>query len=164
LQDHQLDEDLKIALATLFLEKEEANSGPVGDHSIEDLHTFGSSIEEPESETTDNTESQLPDLDSLITEAYNNDRIANQLIAAKRQGLRLLPQNIINQRIKLTTGDLEEKGDRLWVRDRLYIPDDRPTILKIMELYHWNPIAGRPGIRGMYRQIIKHFYWPKMIK
>jgi hypothetical protein len=106
-----LDEDLKIALATLFLEKEEANSGPVDNDSIEDLHTFGSSIEGPESETTDNTESQLPDLDSLITEAYNNDRIANQLIAAKRQGLHLLPQNIIDQGIKLAT--VEEKGDRL---------------------------------------------------
>jgi hypothetical protein len=156
-----LDEDLKIALAALFREKEEANSGPVDGDSIEDLDTLGSSIEEPESETIDNTESQLPDLDSLITEAYNNDRIANQLIAAKRQGLRRLLRNITDQEIELAMGDLEEKGDRLWVRGRLYIPDDKPTILKIMELYHSNPITGRPGIRGMYRQIIKHFYWPK---
>jgi hypothetical protein len=51
-----LDEDLKMAFATLFLEKEEANSGPVDYNSIEDLDTLGSSVEEPESETTDNTE------------------------------------------------------------------------------------------------------------
>ena len=54
-----MDADLKIALATLFLEKKDANSGPVDDDFIEDLDNLGSSIEELKSETTDNTESQL---------------------------------------------------------------------------------------------------------
>jgi len=162
LQDHQLDEDLKMALAALFLGKEEGNSNPVDDDSVEDLETLGSPIGELESETTNSTEAQLPDLDSLLTEAYNNDSTTSQLIAAKRQGLRRLPRKIIDQGIKLAMGDLEEKDGRLWVRGRLYIPDDKPTILKIMELYHSTPIAGHPGIRGMHRQLLKHFYWPKM--
>jgi len=63
------DQDLKIALAALFLGKEEGNSDPVDDDSNEDLEALGSPIGELESETTNSTEAQLPNLDSLLTEA-----------------------------------------------------------------------------------------------
>jgi transposase InsO family protein len=156
IQEHQLDEDLRMACNAIFL------GGNESDSLSEEDDSESVTLDNLDTSETGESESSLSELDPLITEAYENDEIVKRLIAAKEQGLRRLPREIMDQGIRLAMGDLGVRGERLWVREKLYIPDHKPLRLKIMELHHEDPIAGHPGIRGMYRQLVRHYWWPKI--
>jgi hypothetical protein len=187
LQESQLDDDIRKALNVLFcpatadlatadpttvdpitVDNDDAVSSIstptdlddlVGD--FEDPETAETALQAPE-KNLEQQDTEATDLEALVATAYDNDRLVQDIMAAKRLGLRRLPPHILQQGVKLAMGDLEVRDHRLWVGQRLYIPEDHNLRLRIMEAHHTSPIAGHPGEKGMYRSMLRNYFWPGM--
>jgi transposase InsO family protein len=112
-------------------------------------------------DVSDNEENNLT-LEQLLQEAYDADELVQDLIAAKNQGLRRLPQHIMNRGIKLSMGDLAVRENRLWINNRLFIPDNKPLRLRLMEIHHQSRFSGHPGPKNLYRNLLRNYWWPRM--
>ena len=93
--------------------------------------------EEPNAEhtpATDETENSVTKtLEELIEEAYERDETVQDIIAAKKKELRKLPLNLIKRGIKLAMGDLKIENDKLYLKERLYVPDYEPLQLHLLQ-------------------------------
>ena len=81
--------------------------------------------------------------------AYNKDELTKAIMAAKADGLRKLPPEVLKE-VKLSMGDLEIKSERLYVKGRLYIPDDKELQLHVLRQHHDPPEQGHPGYKAMF--------------
>ena len=188
LQDHRLDDNVKKALFTMWNTNEiTPTDNTAVNHTSEDhldereeasdissvfsdapSHlTTPEGFDEPTKETSpptlspDDENESLP-LDELIAEAYEQDKVVQDIMVAKERGERKLPLHIMAQGIKLAMGDLTVQDHRLWYCDRLYVPDNSRLRLRILELHHRERSAGHPGAKAMYRLLIRNYYWPRM--
>ena len=110
-----------------------------------------------EDSNTDISE-EAPSLESLIEKGYEKDEVTQDILAAKKKGLRRLPQHIMAKGIKLAMGDLDIHDNQLWISDRLYVPDYKPLRLRIMELHHLITVTGHPGSKGMYQNLLQNYF------
>jgi hypothetical protein len=115
-------------------------------------------------EATPEPEAEAPEepLENLIAEAYANDELVQAMIKAVNEGLPRLPAPIRSQGVKLSMADLTVRDNRLWVNERLYIPESDRLRQRIIETHHRPTTAGHPGRKGTYRKVILHYYWPRM--
>jgi hypothetical protein len=99
-----------------------------------------------------------PSLEQLVADAYEQDQLAQDLIAAKNRGIRRLPPDIL-ARERIALGDLSVRDGRLWINNsRLYVPDSPALRLRIMEMHHKDRLAGYPGPKAMYRLLLRNYY------
>ena len=102
-------------------------------------------------------------LENLLDKAYQ-DNIVNSIIDAKRQGLRKLPADLTKQGIKLAMGDLtlrnNSRGEsvRLYVKDRMYILNDKSLKLFLLQQHHEPPTQGHPGYKAMLWKLLENWY------
>src|ERR1700722_10448938 len=85
------------------------------------------------------------DLELLISNAYKNDQRMNDIMEAKQRGDRRLPMHVIASGIKLSMGDIEVRGDKVWLGEQLFIPEDHELRRMIFEMHHMVETAGHPG-------------------
>ena len=101
-------------------------------------------------------------LENLLNIAYQGNEVKN-IIAAKRAGLRKLPAEIAKQGIKLAMGDLTLEGSgrstRLYVKSKMYIPDDKNLKLFLLQQHHDPPMQGHPRYKAMLRKLLENWYW-----
>ena len=100
-----------------------------------------------------------------LDKAYQNDKVLNSIIDAKRQGLRKLPADLTKQGIKLSMGDLtlrnrgRGRSVRLYVKSRIYVPNDNSLKLFLLQQHHDPPTQGHPGYKAMLRKLLENWYW-----
>jgi hypothetical protein len=152
IQDHQIDKDIKKALCVMW----SVNDVPEEEASADEESPQSEPVGEPI------TAESTPTLEELLTEAYNQDEVVQDMMAAKERGLRKLPQHILNKGIRLSMADINVRDHRLWVGNRLYVPDYHPLRLRLMEMNHRSRLAGHPGRKGMYRMLLRNYFWPGM--
>jgi hypothetical protein len=176
LQDHQIHDDIKKALSAMWhlntvededLASESDASEAFGEETVVDDDAPGSETQSGDDvlATDGPPEAGTPperSLEDLLSDAYENDKTVQDIIAAKERGVRKLPPHILARGIKLSMGDLEVRDNRLWFCNRLYVPESEPLRLHIMELHHRDRHAGHPGPKAMYRHLIRNYYWPGM--
>ena len=165
LQDHQLDEDIRKALCITWcsnniLNDLESPTQNVLDTSSNDNTTMDEETSDV-SEDAPDMEMEPPQvtLEALLEEAYEQDEVVQDILVAKEQGLRKLPQHIIAKGFRLSMADLTIRNRRLWIGNRLYVPESEPLRLRIMEMNHQNPLVGHPGPKSMYRILLRNYFW-----
>ena len=95
-------------------------------------------------------------LQRLIVTAYTEDLIAIKVIQALRTGARRLKQ------FPLAECSLRE--DRVYYRDRLFVPENDELKLKIFHLCHDSALAGHPGTAKLLEIIARTYWWPNWTK
>ena len=166
LQEHQLDDDVKKALSVIFCANTRTNDTDEEaeePQDIEDDEEAQSQIlnENPVKELGDDSEEDpsAKPLEELIEEVYEKDEVVQDIIAAKTRELRKLPSHLIKKGIKLAMGDLKVKDERLYVKDRLYVPDHEPLQLCLLQKHHEPPLQGHPGYKSMYQSLMENYFW-----
>ena len=190
LQDHQLDEDVKKALAIAFcvntadktinkviddvidkgvnktVEGNEENKKIINvkkfSNKISDTSFFTFSqqiisapIRDREGEN-DKTEKLL---EELFEKAYEDNGVVKEIINAKARGFWKLPTSLIKKDIRLSTRGLKIKSKQLYVKNKMYIPEN-----EALQQHHNLLIHGHPGYKAMYQTIQANYFWFEMAK
>ena len=64
----------------------------------------------------------------------------------------------------ITLADCQRRGQYLYYRNRLYIPDNDSLRAKLLQYTHDKPTAGHPGRSKTYEILAREYYWPGMYK
>ena len=192
LQDHQLDKDIKKALAVAFcinmtdeaidkaidksIDKSvnETVDGNEENKEIIDVEEFSNKfsetnnffstllqqvipipIRDKESEI-DKTEKLL---EKLFKKAYEDNKVVKEIIDAKARSLRKLPTVLTKKGIVLSMGDLKIENKQLYVKNRMYVPENELLQLFLLQQHHNPPIYGHPGYKAIYQKIQKECFW-----
>ena len=191
LKADQLDDDIKKALAVIFcaneidevdevdevdeddvvseVEKDE-NIVDARDYMGLDLHQHSEVQQNSEqgSSSTEMARSRIGNsLEDLLHKAYQANGVLNSIIAAKRAGFRKLPADLTTkQGIKLAVGDLTIEGDRsstrLYVKGKMYVPNDQNLKLFLLQQHHEPAMQGHPGYKAMLQKLLENWYWLRM--
>ena len=120
---------------------------------------------EQSSSNTKMAESRIENsLEDLLKEAYQ-DNVVNSIIDAKQQSLRKLPADLIKRGMKLAMGDLTLEGSgrggstRLYVKGKMYVPDNESLRLFLLQQHHDPPTQGHLGYKAMLRKMLENWYW-----
>ena len=185
LKADQLDDNVKKALAVVFCANkankidevdEYENIVDVRDYINQNSHQHSEfeQILEQGSSSTKMAGSRIKSagsrienlLEKLLEKTYQNGKILNNIIAAKQAGLRKLPAEITKEGIKLAMGDLTLKSSgrstRLYVKGKMYVPNDKKLKLFLLQQHHDPPIQGHPGYKAMLWKLLENWYWVRM--
>jgi transposase InsO family protein len=99
---------------------------------------------------------ELPtDLADLFDEAYSTD-----------DNLKSIRQAIHDEKprhARITLSECTEVNDRLYFRDRLYVPDHDGLRAELLRRCHESPVAGHPGRARTYDILSRSYFWPGML-
>lgn len=104
------------------------------------------------------------DVEKLITAAYEADDITRDIMEALKRGDRQLPPvaaKALNA-YRISLADCKTEGGRLYLKGKLWIPDDAYLRLTMILQHHDLPAAGHPGREKTYEMLQRHYYWPGM--
>jgi len=110
--------------------------------------------------TLNDESDEQPSLEELITTAYNQDPVPSKIIDAVRGQDRRLPSDLAQ--LKIPLAECSERDGRLYVQDRLFVPDSHPLRLWLLRSCHDNAAAGHPGRAKTYELLSRNYYWPGM--
>lgn len=99
-------------------------------------------------------------LDELLPIAYDKDPIPSKILEAIRKQRRQLPRKLARLRIPFSA--CSERDGRLYVGERLFIPDHEDLRPQLLRSCHDDVAAGHPGRAKTYELLSRHYYWPKM--
>ena len=156
LQNEHLDEDLKKAFYAIF------GADSMQESNMESALPSTAPPDDAAEELEEDQRNKPRDLELLISNAYNNDQRMRDMIEAKQRGDRRLPMHIISSGIKLSMGDIEVRDDKIWLGERLFIPEDHELRRIILEMHHMIETAGHPSSKSMYRRLLRGYFWPSM--
>ncbi|KAF7139775.1 hypothetical protein CNMCM5793_008355 [Aspergillus hiratsukae] len=97
-----------------------------------------------------------PDIERLLKLAYQADPTVQSILHALDEDEDRHPE--------ITLGDCERRGDYLYYREKLYIPDHDELKAELLRSCHENPAAGHPGRTKTYELLSREYYWPKMYR
>ena len=81
---------------------------------------------------------------------WQDNNIVKDFIDAKACGLRKLPTALIKKDIVLSIGDLKIENKRLYVKNRMYLPENKVLQLHLLQQHHNPLIHEHPGYKTMY--------------
>lgn len=96
------------------------------------------------------------DIISLIREAQQDDESMETLIKSTRD------KNSLPPSIRKQYDKYEWQEDLLWYDGRIIIPNDSEIRLKLLEMFHDNPIAGHQGVIRTLELVSNEYYWSGM--
>lgn len=99
-------------------------------------------------------------LDDLITAAYKKDPIPAKIREIMDKHDRQLPTELA--RLKIPINEMVERDGRLFVKDRMFVPDDDELRLRLLRSCHDNAAAGHPGRAKTHELLSRNYYWPNM--
>lgn len=170
LQDHQLDKDVKKALAvTFFVNTANETINKAIDNKVDKIVDGNEDIINVEkhldkfsgnednstlipniSKDNEPNATKAKSLEKLFEKAYKDNEVVKNLINAKERGLQKLPMALIKKGIVLSIGDLKIKNERLYVKNRMYIPENEALQLYLLQQHYNLPIYSHPGYKTMY--------------
>ena len=71
-------------------------------------------------------------LEELFEKAYKDNEVVKEIIDAKACGLRKLPTALTKKGIVLSMGDLKIKSEQLYVKNRMYVPENEALQLHLL--------------------------------
>ncbi|KAG0154825.1 hypothetical protein PDIDSM_395 [Penicillium digitatum] len=102
-------------------------------------------------------ENNLPEppstIKDLLLEAYNQDKVVQSILEADKNASR---------HPEITLADCERRGNYLYYRNRLYVPDNDELKAEILRLCHDKPTVGHPGRSKTYELLSREYYWPRV--
>lgn len=147
-------EQSTVQLAALLYDLSE------GDHDGE-----GESQEEPSSRGEESVEESPPvwdfeqDVIASIKLAMKQDDTVQRIMLAKTTEDRKVPPDIVRkEKIKLELGDCHIRNDLLYVKDRIYVPNDPKLKTSILKEIHESPPGGHAGRASTYKRLSRHYY------
>ncbi|KAG0152773.1 hypothetical protein PDIDSM_2578 [Penicillium digitatum] len=103
-------------------------------------------------------ENNLPEppstIKDLLLEAYNQDKVVQSILEALDKNASRHPE--------ITLADCERRGNYLYYRNRLYVPDNDELKAEILRLCHDKPTVGHPGRSKTYELLSREYYWPRV--
>ena len=63
-------------------------------------------------------------LEKLFKKTYEDDEVVKEIMDAKTHGLQKLPTALTKKGIILSIGDLKIKSEQLYVKNRMYVPEN----------------------------------------
>ena len=156
-QDHQLDKNIKKALAVTFcvnmadeaidnmvdktVDANEENKEIINvkkcSNKLSGINNFFSILlQQIILKSSGNREGEIDEMGKLLEElfdkAYKNDKVVKKIIDAKAHGLQKLPTALIKKDIVLSIRDLKIKSEQLYVKNRIYISKNKPLQLFLL--------------------------------
>ncbi|KAG0158110.1 hypothetical protein PDIDSM_5623 [Penicillium digitatum] len=104
-------------------------------------------------------ENNLPEppstIKDLLLEAYNQDKVVQSILEALDKNASRHPE--------ITLADCERRGNYLYYRNRLYVPDNDELKAEILRLCHDKPTVGHPGRSKTYELLVYQYVsdWTK---
>ena len=123
------------------------------------LTSLGTGTQDLESLNVKNTSC----LEKQIARTYKKDELVQAIIIAKVDGLQKLPSEIL-KKIKLSMGDFRMDRDKLYVKKRLYIPDNNELKICVLRQHHDSLEQGYSSYKIMFRSMQNRYFWPNMAK
>jgi hypothetical protein len=107
----------------------------------------------------------LPDtdkpIDTLINEAYERSEIAQTMVSTLRDGSRRWPKHI-RKFLKIAITDCKLVENKIYRRDRLFLPPDDELKTQILYRTHSTGPAGHPGRTRTLELLTRTYWWPRM--
>ena len=118
-------------------------------------NSFSTSLQQiilkPSRDGEDEIDKMRKSLKELFKKAYKDDEMVKEIMDAKARSLQKLPKALIKKDIVLSMGDLKIKSKRLYVKNRMYVPENEPLQLFLLLQQHHNPpIHGHPRYKTLY--------------
>ena len=184
LQDHQLDKNVKKALAVTFCvnttidkaidksvnktvdrnkeNKEIINVEEFFDKFSETNNLFSTLLQQiilkPSGDGKDKIDKTGKLLEELFDRPYKNNKVVKKIIDAKACDLQKLPTALIKKSIVLSMRDLKIKNKQLYVKNRMYIPENTTLQLHLLQQHHNSLIHGHLGYKDMYWKIQERYF------
>jgi transposase InsO family protein len=99
---------------------------------------------------------ELPiELSDLFDQGYGTDEALQSIREAIHKGK---PRHA-----RITLAECTEFNNRLYFRDRLYVPDHEELKAELLRRYHESPVAGHPGRARTYDLLSRNYFWPGML-
>ena len=89
-------------------------------------------------------------LEKKFFKAYKDDEMVKEIIDAKSHGFRKLPTVLTKKSIVLSIEDLKIKNEQLYVKNRMYVPENKLLQLFLLQQHHDSLIHGQPGYKAIY--------------
>ena len=185
LQDHQLHENIKKTLVVMFYVNTAIDKG-IDDKGVNKIvdgieknkeiinvkefsnklsgtdNPFSTSLQQIISASIGDGEGEIDktgkSLEELFEKAYENNKVVKEIMDAKARGFRKLPTALTKKDIILSMGDLKIESKRLYVKNRIYIPENKALQLHLLQQHHNPLIHGYPGYKAMYQKIQKEYF------
>ena len=154
LQDHQLDENIKKALAIAFCvntadeainkaidkdvnetvdgneeNKEIINIEEFSDEFSETDNLFSTLLQQIISISIGDKEGEIDktgkSLEELFDKVYKDNKVVKEIINVKARGFRKLLTALTKKGIVLSMRDLKIKSEQLYVKNRMYVPENK---------------------------------------
>ena len=103
-------------------------------------------------------------LKELFKKAYKDNEIVKEIMDTKACSLQKLPTALIKKDIRLSIRGLKIKSKQLYVKNRMYVPENRPLQLFLLQQYHNPLIYGHLRYKAMYQKIQANYFWFEMVK
>ena len=103
-------------------------------------------------------------LEDLFEKAYEDNKVVKEIIDTKARGLRKLPKALTKKGIVLSIGDLKIESERFYVKNRMYVPENKPLQLFLLQQHYDPSIHSHPGYKAMYQKIQANYFWFDMAK
>ena len=97
-------------------------------------------------------------LEKLFEKSYEDNKVVKKIINAKARGFQKLLTALTKNDIRLSMGDLKIKSKHLYVKNKMYVPEDKPLQLFLLQQYHNPLIYGHPGYKAMYWKIQANYF------
>ena len=180
LQSHQLNDNIKKALAVAFCvdiaNKADKTMNKAIDDAIDktvdrnknkkiiDVKEFSNKFSDNPFSTSsqqiipitigdregeiDETERKL--LKELFEKTYEDNNIVKTLMDAKARALQKLPTALTKKGIRLSIGNLKIESEQLYMKNKMYVPENKPLQLFLLQQHHNPLIHGHPGYKAIY--------------
>ena len=96
-----------------------------------------------------------------VAAAYGNDAVAAGIREAKLRGDRKVPVAIFHKaHLELEMGGCKIVDNLLYVRDRLWVPQDKGDSLRtyVIQGFYDTPVGGHAGRATTYHRVSTHYY------
>lgn len=110
--------------------------------------------------TVNDDMNEQPMLEELMKTAYEQDPTPSRIMDVLRAGDRRLPPDLA--KLKISLAECSEQDGRLYVKDRLFVPDSDPLRMQLLRSCHDHAAAGHPGRAKTYELLSREYYWPNM--
>ena len=103
-------------------------------------------------------------LEGLFDKVYKDNKVVKKIIDAKAHGLQKIPIAPTKKDIILSMRDLKIKNKQLYVKNRMYISENKLLQLFLLQQHHNPSIHGHTGYKTMYQKIQEGYFWFDMAK
>ena len=90
--------------------------------------------------------------------------MVKEIINVKARGLQKLPTVLNKKDIRLSIRDLKIKSKQLYVKNRMYVPENKSLQLFLLQQHHNSLIHGHLKYKAMYWKIQERYFWFDMAK